>query len=88
MEYIMNIVKFTPIDSKYSIFEIHENDEIICEIVTDENKVTRILFSEYSSKIEIMWNEFFQRISEISEKIKSNIEDSKSTENFLRDISK
>ena len=84
----MNIVKFTPIDSKYSIFEIHENDEIICEIVTDENKVTRILFSEYSSKIEIMWNEFFQRISEISEKIKSNIEDSKSTENFLRDISK
>ena len=84
----MNIVKFTPIDSKYSIFEIHENDEIICEIVTDENEVTRILFSEYSSKIEIMWNDFFQKISDISEKIKVNIEDSKSTEKFLRDISK
>lgn len=83
----MDIVKFSPVDSKYSTFEIHENDEIICEIVTDNDGFTKILFSEYSSKIDIDWHSFIEIVNEISRRLTVNKIDSLENEDFLKKIS-
>lgn len=84
----MNIIKFSPIDSIYSTFEIHDNDEILCEIVTDDTGFSKILFSDYSSKIDIAWDEFVEKINDISKRVTVNKRESLENEDFLKKISK
>lgn len=88
MEICMNVIKFSPIDSIYSAFEIHDNNEIVCEVITDDRGSTKILFSEYSAKVELAWEDFFEKINDISERLVVNKRESLENEDFLKKISK